>query len=447
MTLVLAVDFGASSIRVAAVDLDARPPSIEIVHRYAHGPVAAPDGSLRWDWQRLIAETVSGLERGLARGPVASIGIDTWGVDYGLIDAAGRLVSLPYSYRDARTASWMTVADRFGRERLYRTTGIQLMGINTIFQLAAHDRAERDAAARLVMLPELLLHALTGAVTGERTSAGTSGLVDLTTGTWSAALIDELGLDASLFPPLGAAGTRIGTWRGVPVHLVGGHDTASAVIALPGPPQPGAAFISSGTWMIVGAERPQADVSDAARLANFSNEPGALGGVRFLKNVMGMWMLEQCRAAWADPPLADLLAAAARATTGPLVDPSDHRFLAPADMEEEVRTAAKLPAAAGRDRVVRCIVDSLAAAAATVIGELGTFLGSSVSEIHIVGGGSRNSLLNRLIEERCEIPVRVGPAEATALGNALVQGIALGRFRNLEHARAALASSAGGPPP
>jgi len=439
MLRVLAVDLGASSGRVAAVDLDARPVSIDIVHRFTHEPVRHPDSSLRWDWQRLVREVTHGLEAGLAGGPVASIGIDTWGIDYGLLDADGALLSPPYCYRDARTGGWQQTLGRIGGERLYRTTGIQLMPINTLFQLAAHDRQELTRARRLLMLPELLVYELTGASMGERTSAGSTSLVDVTTGTWSAELLEFAGVDPAIMPPISPATAYAGAWRRIPVHLVGGHDTASAVAALPSP-LPNAAFVSSGTWMLVGAERAAPDTSEAAMRTNFSNEPGVLGNVRFLKNVMGSWMLEQCRGQWGDPDLDTLLqAAAALPSGGPTVDAADGRFLAPPDMEAEVRAAGRLPASSGQEAVVRCVLDSLALAAAGVVGALASFLPGPVSEICVVGGGARNRLLNRLIEEAAGVPVRAGASEATALGNALVQGIALGRFETLAAARAAIA--------
>lgn len=438
MLRVLAVDLGASSVRVAAIDLDGSPPEVEIVHRYAHSPVRLADGSLRWDWDRIEHEVVLGLELGLARGPAASIGVDAWGVDYGLIDSDGRLLSPPHSYRDGRTAGWEAVARRLGERRLYGITGIQLMGINTIFQLAVHDRRELETAHRLLTVPELLVHALTGSEVAEQTSAGTTALMDVRSGEWSAELLADLELDPALLPPIETAPHRAGSWRGIPVHLVAGHDTASAVVALPGPVAPGAVFISSGTWMIVGAERAETDTSEAGRQANFSNEPGAAGRVCFLKNVMGLWMLEQLVLRWGGAREDVLSAAAALPAGGPVVDATHERFLAPVDMEEEVRAAAVLPAAAGRDRVARCVLDSLAVAAARVVRELGSFLPEPVPVIHMVGGGGRNTLLNRLVEEAAGIPVLVGSGEATALGNALVQGIALGRFADIEHARASL---------
>lgn len=419
MTRVAAVDLGASSARVAAVDLDTL--AVDVVHRYAHEPVAG-----RWDWDRLVAEVERGLE---LAGPVASIGVDTWGVDYGLLGADGTLLSPPHSYRSTRTAGWSGIVERIGEDRLYRATGIQLMPINTIFQLAAHDPGELARARRLLMLPELLVHALTGEVHGERTSAGTSALVDLSTGTWSVDLLDAVGVDPAIMPPIEPACTVAGSWRGVPVHLVGGHDTASAVVAMP---IRHAAFVSSGTWMLVGIERPEPELGDMT----FSNEPGVAGGVRLLKNVMGLWMLERCRSQWGQPPLDELLRAAADAYSGRLVDARDQRFLAPADMEAEVRAAAGLPASAGRDVVARCILDSLAAASADVVRELGA------REVCVIGGGAQNELLNRLLAEASGLPVHVGPVEATALGNALVQGVALGTFADLDDARDAIRAAA-----
>ena len=442
-TRVAAVDLGATSGRVALVDLDAL--SLEVVHRFANGPVRDTAGDLRWPWERIVGEVEAGLAAAIERGPVASIGIDTWGVDYGLLDARGELVAAPFSYRDRRTEDWRGLIESLGIERIYATTGIQMMALNTLCQLAFHDRSELAPARRLLMLPELVVYGLTGVATGERTSAGTSQLVDIATGDWSADLVEAIGVDPSILPPIVTAGSAAGHWRGVPVCLVGGHDTASAVAALPDP-APGSVFVSLGTWALVGAERPMPDTSEAARLANFSNEPAVFSGVRFLKNVMGLWMLEQCRAQWnanTRQDLQDMLeAAACLPEGGPTVDARDERFASSDDMEAEVRAASGLGAAAGRDHVVRCILDSLAAAIAGVVAETRTFLATPMPAVHVIGGGSRNRLLNRLIEQACGVPVKPGPAEATSLGNAMVQGIALGRFADLGSARKNLASSA-----
>ena len=264
------------------------------------------------------------------------------------------------------------------------------------------------------MLPELLVHALTGATMGERTSAGTTALVDIATGDWSPICSRTIGVDPAIMPKISPATTYAGTWRGIPVHLVGGHDTASAVAALPSP-APNAAFISSGTWMLVGAERDAPDTSDAAMRANFSNEPGVFGNVRFLKNVMGLWMLEQCRARWDNPPLDDLLAAAAALPAGgPTVDATDARFLAPTDMEAEVRAAAAC--------LRRPAVTPSPAASSTRSPRLQRPSSTSLRRSPAIGrprssslaAARRNGLLNELIAEATNIRVRVGPTEATA---------------------------------
>jgi rhamnulokinase len=437
---VLAVDLGATSARVCRVDLDAARPEPEVVHRYVHGPVGDGDGTLRWDWDRLVAEVEVGLRAGLAAGPVASIGVDAWGVDYGLLDNAGRLLSAPVSYRDDRTAGWRQVVDQIGASRLYAITGIQLMAINTIFQLAVHDRSELDRAARLAMLPDLAVRRLCGADVAERTSAGTSAMVDITTGDWSKELVDFLELDPELLAPVTPATTSVGSFEGVPVHLVGGHDTASAVAARPGGSGGDTAFVSSGTWLLVGAEREDADASEAARLANFSNEPGVLGGVRFLKNVVGFWLLEQVRAAWGHPAMTDLVrAAAALPSGGPVVDVSQPAYWVPGDVEAMVRDEARLPATAGRDAVSRVVLDSLVVATRGVLEELAGFVGKPMAAVDLLGGGSRFPEFVALMADGCGVSVRTGPVEATALGNALVQGVALGRFSDLEEARLAVA--------
>ena len=439
---VLAVDLGATSVRVVAVDLGAPEPDAQVLHRWRHQPVRHQDGSLRWDWHGILREVERGLELGLAAGPVASIGVDGWGVDYGLLDGRGALLSPPYCYRDDRTADWRTTAGRIGAEHLYAVTGIQLLALNTIFQLAAHDRSELSRAARLLLLPDLVVRMLTGFEGTERSNASTTALLDARTGAWSAELLEAVDLDPALLPPIVPAGLAVGSWRGVGVHTVGSHDTASAFVAVPGVPGSGSVVVSSGTWVLVGAERPAADTSEKARSANFSNEAGALGGVRFLKNVTGFWLLEQCRAAWGNPTIEELVAAAAGAPATRVVDPADARFLAPADMEAEIRAAAGLGTAASRAEVVRCILESIASATARVADELVAVTGTPVSELLVVGGAARIRLVNELYGRHAGVPVTVGSPEATALGNAVVQGLALGQFEHLEDARRWLAIGA-----
>jgi len=431
---VAAVDFGASSIRVGRVELGPDGPRLSVVHRHAHGPAADPAGVLRWDWARLLAETEKGLAAAQEPGPLASIGVDTWGVDYGLLDAHGDLVAPPVSYRDDRTAGYAAVVSRLGgAAALYDVAGVQLQPYNTIFQVAAHMRAERDRARHLVMLPELVVHHLTGAIVGERTSAGTTGLVDIRAGTWSAGLAAGVGLDPAVLPEILPAGTRVGTWQGVPVHLVGGHDTASAVAAMGVGAGPRPAFVSTGTWLLVGREQPDPDLSDAARAANLTNEIGATGGVRLLKNLAGAWLLEQCRPAWGGPSIAALIDEAAAVGDVPAarLDPTDARFLHPEDMLGEVTSALDLSRDTPPAVVTRLVVESLAAGTAGVLAGLP---GAGPSDIHVFGG-AQSALYRSLLAERSGLPVHAGPGEATALGNALVQGIALGVYAGLADAR------------
>lgn len=435
-TRVLAVDLGATSVRVASIDLAETTPEVQILSRWHHSPIDSDDGSLRWDWEGITREVERGLEMGLEAGPVASIGVDGWGVDYGLLDDRGELVEAPYAYRDARTSDWERVADSIGRERLYATTGIQLMGINTIFQLAVHDREALGQASRMLLLPDLLVHHLCGYETSETSNASTTGLLDAHSGDWSEKLIHELSMPLSLFPEIRRAGEKAGDWRGVPVHLVGSHDTASAFLGMPGGTTANTVFVSTGSWVIVGVERPAADTSEAARAANFSNEAGALGGVRFLKNVIGLWILEQCRPTWGDPPIASLIQEAAEITTPvPLFDASDHRFLNPHDMEAEVRQAAGLPKDASRGMIVRVVLESIVNGIANVVEEVDQVVGSPVSLVSIVGGGASTSLLPELLAKRTRLSVVTGSPEATALGNAVVQGLALGHFADIAEAR------------
>lgn len=436
-TRVLAADLGATSVRVCAIDLE-RPNEVEVVHRYAHVPVADGRGGLRWDWEPICAEIEHGLALGLEQGPVASIGIDTWAVDYGLLDADGALLSAPHSYRSSRNDGWREVRDQIGAERLYAIAGLQEMAFNTVFQLAVHDRDELDRATTLLMLPELLVHRLTGNAFAERTSAGSTALVDVASGDWSDELIAAIDAPRRLFLPISSAGTPAGTWNGVPVHLVAGHDTASAVAALPRAPQPGAAFLASGTWFLAGAEIEKADTSPAAKNANFTNEPGALNGFRFLKNIPGLWLLEQCREVWGDPPVAELVASGLALEPGVVIDVHDESLVAPQDMDRAIRALAGIEAAADRAVVVRCILDSLIAATVEVLSQVAALRDEPVSELHLLGGGTHIAALPGLLSSALGVPVHVGSSEATAIGNALVQGIALGVYSDLADARRAL---------
>lgn len=417
------------------MDLESEKPNVEVLHRWRHAPVPDTSGSLRWDWNGIVAQVEKGLEMGLESGPVASIGVDGWGVDYGYIDSAGQLVDQPFAYRDSRTNGWASTADRIGYEELYRITGVQLMGINTIFQLAA-DTPDRLASARnVLLLPDLLVNHMTGWVGCELSNMSTTGLMDANKRDWSYELIDAIDLPRHLFPQPERAGQKVGEWRETPVHLVGSHDTASAFLGAP-ITGPGSVVVSTGSWVIVGVERSAPETSPAAREANFSNEAGALGGTRFLKNVVGFWILEQCRAAWGDPRIEDLVAEAAGVDQPvPTFDASDHRFVSPDNMLSEVLSASGLSSEASHGLVARSIIESIAEGVLDVVAEIESTTGEPCEDLAVIGGGARIPLLARLLEAKSGRDVVVGSPEAAAMGNAIVQGLALGRFADIAEAR------------
>ena len=437
---VAAIDLGATSVRVAVIDLEAEAPEIEVVHRWFHGPETRTDGSVRWRWGELLENVRLGLARARNSGRLASIGVDGWAVDYGLLDEDARLLSDPHSYRSPRTSEWRDVVDGLGERELYRRTGIQLMPINTIFQLAAHDRSELARARHLVMLPELVAHELTGTVAAERSNAGTTGLLDLATDDWAEDLCAAVGVDSAILPPPETGARVLGEYLGTPVHLVAAHDTACAFAASP-LRSTGRAFVSAGTWFLVGIERAAPDVSDGARRANFSNERGALGGYRFLKNVPGFWLLEQCAAQWGTNALELLDLAAGAPSDTPRFDVTDERFLSPAHMADEIRAATGLTEDAPRAVIARSVVESVAAGVARVVDELRAT--EPVDELVIVGGGAASSFVRERIAAHAGVRIVTGATEATALGNALLQGIALDRFGTLDDARAWASASSG----
>jgi rhamnulokinase len=418
--------------------------ALEVAHRFENRPVRLPDG-LHWNLLALFGEALDGL-RGL---DVRSVGVDTWGVDYALLDGEGRVLGLPFHYRDARTEGMVARAHaRVSAEDLYAVTGIQTMSINTVFQLLADARA--GDAERIALVPDLLAYWLTGELANEVTNASTTGLLDARSATWARGLIDRLGLPAAPFAgDLVEAGTTLGpvlAHHGIEadVHAVASHDTASAFVAAP-VRSPGAAILSSGTWSLLGLELDAPVLTDEAREFNLTNERGVDGTTRLLRNVMGLWLVQECHRHW-DAPYEQLheLASQARSDV-PLFDPDDERFLRPGDMPALIVAActeAGQPAPDGRGEIVRSALTSLACKYRLVLDRLERATGREVEVVHVIGGGARNELLCRLTADVTDRPVLAGPVEATALGNVLVQARAVGELGSLAEMRAVAAASA-----
>lgn len=433
-----AVDIGASGGRVMAGTLDAGRVRLDEVHRFPNG-VVERDGHLRWELTRLHRE----VEVGLALVPEAeSVGIDTWAVDYGLLDEDGTLLAEPIAYRDGRTDA---VIDRVHSavppDELFRLNGLQHLPFTTVYQLVAEQDGELwDRARHALLIPDLLAYLLTGRVGTELTNASTTGLLDARTHRWSDVLFDRLAIPSGLLPELEAAGTVRGTTRsGVPVINVGTHDTASAVAAVPAT-TPRFAYVSSGTWSLVGLELAGPVLTDEARAANFTNELGVDGRTRFLRNVGGLWLLQECLREWDAPALEPLLRAAGTVVDGPVVDVDDPAWIPPGRMPARLADAAGLDPDS-RGALVRCILDSLAAGYARTIADAERLAGLDVEVVHVVGGGSRNELLCQLTADATGRPVLAGPVEASALGNVLVQARARGAVSGtLEDLRALVAS-------
>ncbi|BCB87985.1 rhamnulokinase [Phytohabitans suffuscus] len=434
--VVAAVDLGAASGRVMVADVSPDGVSLAQAHRFDNGPVRLLD-TLHWDALRLYTEVLAGLRAAMARHPdLASVGIDSWAVDYGLLDRDGALLGNPVHYRDARTDGVLdAVVAKLGAEWLYGTTGLQLLPFNTLFQLtSAVDTPAMAAAERMLLIPDLLSYWLTGVAGTEVTNASTTQLLDVRTREWSSDLIARAGLPARLFGELRRPGDSAGVVRemGLPVTAVGSHDTACAVVAVPAEGER-FAYVSCGTWSLVGVELPEPVLSAASRAANFTNEAGVDGTVRYLRNVMGLWVLQESMRAWGLSDAADvtgLLTGAAREPAlGALVDVDDPVFLPPGDMPARIAAACAAsgqPVPRSPAGFTRCIVDSLALAHRRAVRQASQLSGRDVDAVHIVGGGARNTLLCQLTADACGLPVVAGPVEATALGNALVQARALG---------------------
>jgi rhamnulokinase len=449
-----AVDLGAGSGRVILAELAEGRISLDEVHRFeTPGLIDAATGLQAWDLDAIGANVVAGVEAAEARAPIASVGCDTWGVDFVLIDGDGQRIGPAVAYRDRRTEGMMDrIFAKMPPEDLYRRTGIHFQPYNTLYQLAsvAKDHPDwLDRARHLLMMPDWLHWHLSGVVANEYTIATTSQMLALATGDWDPEILALVGAAPGLMRTPVAPGTVIGrhrlaSGREIAVVAPGGHDTASAVAAAP-LADADEAFLSSGTWSLMGVESLTPLTGDDARRFNFGNEGGVCGRWRVLKNLMGLWPLQRIRKEMGSPDFADLVAAAAASPPWrTVVDPDDPRFLNPPSMVEAIRTIAAAngePVPDGIGPIARCVFDSLALDYARVKTELEILRRRPLSRIRIIGGGSRNALLNQLTADACGLPVSAGPVETSALGNACLQMMALGALPSLEEARATVRRS------
>jgi rhamnulokinase len=455
-----AVDLGAESGRVMLARFDGQRLSIEEVHRFPNRPVTVR-GHRLWNLLGLWDEVLAGLRKAhQTAGVLDSIGVDTWGVDYALVNARGLLHAEPYHYRDHRTDGVMEqVVARVPREVIYARTGIQFMPINTLVQLYAHERDLPDELAsthRLLLMPDLQHSWLTGELVSERTNATTTQCWDPVANAWATDLLVKLNIPTALLPPVVEPGTMLGWVSRALRNEVGTariiapatHDTGSAVAATPVADisADGWAYISSGTWSLVGVELPQPIMTAEALAGNWTNEGGVFGTTRFLKNVMGLWLLQECRSAWArnqgtaDTLAYDTLLSGVDSVPAHMafIDPDDPRFLAPAHMPDEINAFlsehGQMPLTSPA-AFARCILESLVLRYCMVLRQLEQVTGRTINTIHILGGGSRNTRLNQWLADAFGVPVLAGPTEATALGNALMQLVGLGEVDTLTQVR------------
>jgi rhamnulokinase len=456
MKFCAAIDLGASSGRVSIGSLKGSTLQIQEVHRFKHEAHVHSDGALRWEWDTIVEEVIRGLHKAQEFGEIVSIGIDTWAVDYGLLDSNGNLIEQPFCYRDSRTDGFMkSISDSLGAEWIYQRTGIQFIFFNTAYQLHAARLTESlKNSQTFLLLPDLLNYHFSGVKSCDVTNASTTQLLNAHSQEWDWGLVEKLEIPRRIFPLLHKAGTKIGVISGhgaldgISVVGVGSHDTASAVAGVPLNPDRSSAYISSGTWSLVGLEL-DSPVTDAKALSyNITNEVGVADRIRFIKNVSGMWLLEESLRYWKSMGLefsaAQLAHDAHNLPPLQIIDTNDPRFAKPGAMPERIaeyccetnQTVPSTPA-----EFARCIFDSLAAAYARSLAELEDAARVKITEIDIVGGGSSNDLLNQLTADATGLTVIAGPVEATVMGNLIIQMMSAGWIASLEEGRSLISKS------
>jgi rhamnulokinase len=447
--LYAAVDLGGSSGRVTVGQIKDSKILLTEVHRFKHEPVQSEAG-LFWDWQFIVDQVIIGLNAAFDLGPITSVGIDSWAVDYGIINKKGEVIGAPHCYRDGRTDGLMAkLKAELGVEYIYSRTGIQFIFFNTMYQLVAEkSSAIYLDADKFLMVPDLLNYLLCGAISTEITNASTTQLLNVHTRDWDWEMIEKLGIKKEIFPKINKPGQQMGVINGfgrldgIKVISVGSHDTASAVAGTPLPASGDSAYISSGTWSLVGLELKNPVTDNKAMEFNITNEMGVEDRIRFIKNVAGMWLLEESLDYWAQSgqiyTAAQLAKEAALLPKGAVIDANDPRFEKPGAMPERIaalckQTNQKIPQTPAE--YARCIFDSLADAYVKVLDQLQQAAGVKVNSINIVGGGSANKLLNQLTATATGKTVYAGPVEATVLGNIITQMQASGEIKSLEQAR------------
>ena len=451
----VAVDLGASSGRVmlARFERDTRSICLREIYRFVNS-LQNVDGTITWDLDELEHEIRTGLQKACDEGiAIDSIGIDTWGVDFVLIDRDGNRVGLPVSYRDNRTDGVMeTALNELGREEIYRRTGIQFLPFNTLYQLRALSKQQPellDKVEHALLIPDYFCYRLTGVLNWEYTNATTTQLININSDSWDETLLNWADVPRKWFGTPTHPGNVIGEWicregNKIPVVSVATHDTASAVLGAPLQDKD-AAYLSSGTWSLMGIESKTPYATDKALAANITNEGGAEGRYRVLKNIMGLWLLQRVTKELAITDLADLIARTRQIPACKFViNPNDERFINPESMSREIQAACRetnQPVPLTDSELARSIFDSLALLYAQTLQELAGLRGRPVSCLHIVGGGSQNDLLNQLCADACGVPVLAGPVEASTLGNIGCQLMALDEITDVDAFRKIVADS------